>query len=246
MENAAFVGLSRQVALQRAMDVVAQNVANMSTTGYKAEQVRFREVLTTTDPTAKVGRQIDFVIDQGLVRDMKDGGLSRTGNTYDVAIAGEGYFTIQTPDGPRYTRNGNFTVDNNGRLVTNEGRPVLNTNDQPITIPATAGDVVITGDGTISSANNAISKIKVVTFNAPQNLDRKSDSLYAGHDSDPARAIARPRIIQGTLETSNVQPVVEMTRMIQVQRAYESTKSLVDTTQQMSSDAVRRLGQKGA
>jgi flagellar basal-body rod protein FlgF len=246
MENAAFVGLSRQVALQRAMDVVAQNVANMSTTGYKAEQVRFREVLTTTDPTAKVGRQIDFVIDQGLVRDMKDGGLSRTGNTYDVAIAGEGYFTIQTPDGPRYTRNGNFTVDNNGRLVTNEGRPVLNTNDQPITIPATAGEVVITGDGTISSANNAISKIKVVTFNAPQNLDRKSDSLYAGHDSDPARAIARPRIIQGTLETSNVQPVVEMTRMIQVQRAYESTKSLVDTTQQMSSDAVRRLGQKGA
>jgi flagellar basal-body rod protein FlgF len=246
MDNAAIIGLSRQAALQRSLDVVAQNVANMNTTGFKAEQVRFREVLTTTDPTAKIGRQINFVIDQGLVRDLKEGGLARTGNTYDVAIAGDGYFAIQTPDGPRYTRNGNFTVDTNGRLVTSEGRPVLNTNDQPITIPATAGEVVIAGDGTISSGTNQISKIKVMNFDKPQNLDRIADGLYKASVADPGRPIQRPRMIQGTLEQSNVQPVVEMTRLIGVQRAYEGARSLVDTANQMSTDAIRRLGQRAA
>jgi flagellar basal-body rod protein FlgF len=246
MENAGFIGLSRQVALEHAMDVVAQNVANINTTGYKGEHIRFREFIETTDPTAKIGRTMDFVIDQGMVRDLKDGAMQKTGNTYDVAIAGNGFFPIRTADGTQYTRNGNFTVNNNSQLVTSEGRAVLGDNDQPITIPANAGEVVIAGDGTISSGTARIGKIKVVTFNQPQNLDRRSDGLYVAHDSDPARTVARPNIIQGVLEASNVQPVMEITKKISVQRAYEGAKTLVDTVSQISADATRRLGQRAA
>lgn len=246
MENAAFVGLSRQVALERAMDVVAQNVANLNTTGYKGEQVRFREFIETTDPTAKVGRKIDFVIDQGLVRNMAEGGLEKTGNTFDVAIAGDGFFAIQTDNGPRYTRNGNFTLDVNGQLVTSEGRAVLGDNGRPITVPRGAGEVTIAGDGTISGAQGRIGKLRVVNFDNPQALDRRGDSLFEAYESNPPRDIARPKVIQGTLERSNVQPVLEMTRMIQIQRSYESAKTLVDTVNQVSSDAVRKLGQRVA
>jgi len=246
MQLAGYVGLSRQVALESAMDAVAQNVANINTTGYKAEQVRFREFIETTDSTAKVGRKIDFVIDQGMVRDLRDGAMQKTGNTFDLAIAGEGYFAIGTTDGTRFTRNGSFTLNNNGQLVTSQNRPVLADNDQPITIPPNAGDILISGDGTISSGTNRIAKIKVVTFDKPQNLDRRPDSLYEAHVSDPGRPLARPKMVQGTLEGSNVQAITEMTRMIQVQRSYEGAKNLVEAANQMTADAARRLGQRAA
>ena len=250
MQTAGLIALSRQSALERSIDAIAQNVANMNTSGYKAQHIRFREYIEQPDPTAQVGRKVDFVIDQGMIPNFQPGAFESTGNPLDLAIKGNGFFAIRTPNGERYTRDGNFTLDVNGQLITSTGQPVLGTNSQPINIPRTAGDVTIAPDGTISATANGTStqlgQLRVVTFTDPQKLERDGDTLFSAYPTNPPQADQNPQVAQSMLEKSNVQSVVEMTRLIGAQRSYEAAKTLNDTVNNLSQTAVQRLGQRAA
>src|SRR6185503_11416178 len=152
MENTLLVGLSRQVALGRQLDVVANNVANINTTGFKSDGSIFEEFIA---PTARengfrgADRSVRFVNDRGIWHDMAQGAMQQTGNPLDVAIDGQGFFTVQAPGGDRYTRNGAFQISSTGQLVSSEGMPVLGENG-PITFQPGDRNVMISKDGRVT------------------------------------------------------------------------------------------------
>jgi flagellar basal-body rod protein FlgF len=245
MENTLYVALSRQMALRREMDIIANNMANMTTTAFKGEKPLFQEYLMGTgespaiDPTSN--GQIAFVEDYGVLRNTAPGTMEQTGNPTDLALQGDGFLVIQTPDGERYTRNGHFTVDPNGRLVTREGLQVLGQTGQGITLPRDAGPPVIAPDGTISAGGQVIGQLRIVEFANLQDLRKEGDSLFSslpGNDPTPA---AKTTVEQGMMEGSNVQPVIEMTRMIEVSRSYQQIQALLSAQQDLQTSAIEKL-----
>jgi flagellar basal-body rod protein FlgF len=241
MENAQLIGLSRQIALQRQMDVVANNMANLNTTGFKAEQLLFEEYLM---PVAKdrdfafPDQRLSYTEDWATIHDMSPGSINETGNPLDVALDGEGFLTVQTADGERYTKAGSLAIDPTGTLVDLEGNPVLSELG-PINFTATDTDISITADGTIATNDGVKGKLKVVEFADPQAATREGLNLWAGGDP---QAATQTRVVQGAVERSNVSGISEMTEMIRVQRAYESAASMQDKQDEMRRSAIQRLG----
>ncbi|MDF1721314.1 MAG: flagellar basal-body rod protein FlgF [Minwuia sp.] len=237
IENAILVGLSRQVALRRQMDIVANNIANMNTVGFRAEQVMFREFLVDT----KEGDKISYVQDFGVAMDVADGPLQSTSNPLDVAISGPGYLTVQTADGEKYTRNGHLRLDDQGRLVTQDGNPVLDVEGKEIEFADPTVRLDISRDGTITAADGETFRLQVVGFDNQQDLDKAEGGLY---ETDQAPfEIEDPQVLQGMLESSNVNAITEMTRMITVQRSYEAMQQMVKSDHDIQRDAIGRLGQ---
>jgi len=242
MENAQLIGLSRQMALQRQMDVVANNMANLNTTGFKAEQLLFEEYQM---PVAKdrdfafADQRLSFTEDWTTIHDMSAGAVTDTGNPLDVALDGEGFITVQTPDGERYTKAGSLAIDATGTLVDLQGNPVMSELG-PIHFTATETDISISADGTIASSEGIKGKLKVVEFADPQAATREGNNLWAGGDPQPA---TETRVVQGAVEKSNVSGIAEMTEMIRVQRAYESAASMQDKQDEMRRTAIQRLAQ---
>ena len=243
MENASFIGMSRQMVLRRQMDLVANNIANMNTPAYKGERMVFVEYLApTTDGT------LSYVQDIAQVRDTSEGSFTATGNPLDVAIRGDGYFTVNTPLGDRYTRNGRFSLDPTGRLVTSDGYAVMDSNNQPIVIPEDATDVEIADDGSISTStavvpriSNQLGQLNLVKFANDQDLTKTGSGLYSTQQApQPATAAA---VIQGMVEESNVQPVMEITRMIATQRAHDQAGTLINANDEMLQLAIQKLTQ---
>ena len=245
MENTLYVALSRQMALRREMEIISNNMANMSTAAYKAERPMFRTFLEgrgedpTVDPAD--GGAIAFVHDYGTARDLAAGSIVPTANPTDLAIKGEGYFAVQTADGERFTRDGHFTVDAGGRLVTRDGNPVLGANGQPLILPRDGEPPVIAADGTVSAGNVPVGRLRLVAFDNPRLLAKEGSGLLA------APADAEPRtgdvqVIQDMVEESNVQPIVEMTRMIDVSRGYQTMQTLMNTQQDLLRSAIEKLG----
>lgn len=241
MLNAELIGLSGQVALQREMDVVANNIANINTSGYKSQTVLFEEYLMpVAEATAfKTSDQtLRYVQDWATYRDVEQGRILPTGNPLDVAIEGEGYLVVQTPNGERYTRNGALKINSIGELVTNEGYKILGTGGQ-IAIGNDDIDLTIASDGTISSTNGQIGKLRIVSFANEQALKREGSSLYSG---DNPTEITTPRIAQGLLEKSNVEPVHEIARMIEITRSYEMQSRMIADAANLRRTAIERLG----
>lgn len=233
------------MVLERQMDLIANNIANFSTPAFKGERMVFIEYLA---PTAE-GEDLSYVQDIAQVRNLAEGSLTTTGNTYDLAIKGNGYFAVDTPLGQRYTRNGHFTTDDAGQLTTSDGNLVLDTSDQPIIIPEDAVNVTIALDGSISAGtseafetSNEIAQVKLVAFANEQDLDEVGSGLYTtGQQPLPA---ADSVVYQGMVEESNVQPVLEITRMIATHRAYEATVNLLeaaDELERMAIDVLTRV-----
>jgi len=241
MDNVSLLSLSYQLAAFRSMDVIANNIANASTPGYKRESARFEEFVQQVKPseTQKGGQTLSFVKDAGVLRDLSGGRLENTGARYDVAINGDGYFAVQTAAGERYTRNGHFTLNADGNIVTESGDPVLG-DGGPITIAPDDGDISIGTDGTISGKNGQIGKMRLVDFANPRDLQKQGDSLYS--TSQTANPATGAVLAQGMLEGSNVQPVVEISRMIEVMRSYEATSTLEKSAADMKRQAVQKLG----
>lgn len=241
MQNATYIALSSQMALQRQMDVVANNLANMSTPAFKGEEMLFSQYVV--QPQRSV--PLDYVEDSGTVRDMKQGPISKTGNPLDLAIEGQGWFAVQTPLGARYTRNGHFQLDANGQIVTGDGYPVLNDAGQPIVIPADSQGITVAEDGTISasvdSAQTTLGKLQVVDFPAPQAVTPAANGLWVT-DQTPQPA-ADAKLQQGMIEESNVQPIVEITRMLAVSRASGTIKDFLDEEDQRRNNAIDKLSQ---
>lgn len=237
IENAILVGLSRQVALRRQMDIVANNIANMNTVGFRAEQVMFREFLVDT----KEGDKISYVQDFGVAMDLADGPLQTTSNPLDVAISGLGYLVVQTADGEKYTRNGHLRLDDQGRLVTQDGNPILDEEGKEIEFEDPTVSIDIARDGTITAADGETYRLQVVGFDNQQDLNKAEGGLY---ETDQAPfEIDAPQIMQGMLESSNVNAITEMTRMISVQRSYEAMQQMVKSDHDIQRDAIGRLGQ---
>ena len=242
MDNALLVSLSQQLAAYRSMDVIANNLANLSTPAFKRETVKFEEVIQQVQPSGdQSGPQtLSFVQDKGVVRDLSEGRLDRTGAPYDLAVNGNGYFVVQTGVGERYTRNGHLTLNGDGQLITDGGDPILG-DGGPIAVTVDDGDIHIAADGTISGKQGEMGKFRVVDFADERALQKEGDSLYSTAQSPPAAA-ASTRIMQGTLETSNVEPVIEISRMIDVMRAYQATSTLAQSQDDLKRQAITKLG----
>lgn len=236
MDNAGYVGLTRIKGLDDELRAVANNIANISTTGFRAEKVVFAEVVV---PVNSDGGSLSMAQPRAHFTDPSPGGLRLTGGTLDLAIEGDGYFQLQTGEGPRLTRAGNFVRTAEGVVVTPEGDTLLDAGGAPVVIPPGVADVAIAGDGTISADGEPVGQIGLFTA-PPETMLRESGVRFR---ADGAIAPAQnARLAQGYLEESNVNPVVELSRMIEVQRAYELGQSLLDSEDQRLGEAIRTLG----
>ena len=247
MDNSLLVSLSQQLAAYRSMDVIANNLANVSTPGFKRESAKFEEFVTKVAPSeGQTGMQsVSFVKDAGISRDISQGNIQATGAPFDLAINGNGYFVVQTQAGLRYTRDGHFSLDAGGNLVTSEGYQVQG-DGGAITIAPTDGDINIAPDGTISSVvrgvGNQLGKVKVVDFANDDALTKEGANLYS--TSQTANTAVGTTMRQGALEGSNVQPVIEISKMIEVMRAYEATATLSKSQEDLMRQAIQTLGQQ--
>jgi flagellar basal-body rod protein FlgF len=240
MENPTYIALSRARTIARDMTSVANNIANASTNGFRAERTLFQEHLAKTGPVGQRER-ISFVDDVGLYRDTREGPLEVTNNTLDLAIRGAGYLVVRTPGQDMYTRSGRFQVDANRQIVTADGYPIVGVNDAPITLQAGAdiSSIRIQGDGAMTSNVGAVGQIQMVQFADEQIMRKASSGMYAT-DQAPLPA-SRASLLQGSLEGSNVQPVMEMTRMMEMLRDYQSAQKLVDSEHERQRTAINRL-----
>ncbi len=223
MDNAIYASLTRQAGLMSEMRAIANNIANASTTGFRKEGVVFAEhvkALGTAEPSLSMASA------SGRLVSLDQGGLSRTGGSFDLAIEGDGFFMIQTPSGPQLTRAGNFTPSAEGELVTADGHAVLDTGGSPIPVPPGTRAFAVAQDGTLSADGVPVSRIGVFGAADPSQL------IHAGNNRFSVNGTPEPvedaRIFQGFLEESNVSPITEIARMIEVQRAYEMGQSFLD------------------
>lgn len=242
MDNAIYVGVSRQMVLRREMDIIANNIANLDTTGFKVESLMHK-----TDPAAPAYTQggpspVKFVAGDMVARDFGQGALNKTGAPLDMAIEGEGFFQIQTPNGPRFTRDGRFTTDGTGRLVTQNGLAVLDDGGGEILIDPEKGQVAIGADGTMSQGDERVGKVGMYTFANQSALEKSGDNTFRNASNLQPQPATTAKLRQGHLETSNVKAVLEITRMVEVSRAYESTAKMIDSEAELSRRSVERLG----
>jgi flagellar basal-body rod protein FlgF len=235
MESTAHIALSRQMVLGRQLEVLAHNVANATASGFKAETLLLEPVAVA----AGRHQRLAFVQDVGMVRDLDPGPIIATGNPLDLAIEGPGYFSVETDQGVRYTRSGQFRLDDQGELSTANGATVLDDGGAALALPVDAGPITIAADGTVSSAAGIAGRIELVTFADEQRLSKVGDGLYRT-DQTPQPA-SESRLVQGSLEGSNVQPIIEMTRMMATVRAYQGTQRLLDTHHELQRRAIERM-----
>ena len=239
MNTAIYVGLSRQTTLQRALSVVANNIANASTPGFKLESAMVQEEKAT--PRGADG-PISYVLDTGIVRDFGQGALSTTGAPLDVAIDGDAFFAIQTQAGTRYTRDGRFTLDAQNRLVTQDGDPVLGAGGQPITLNPTAGEPSINQDGSIRQGALTSGRIEVVRFADVSVLSKEGANNFSAPQGAAPTPAPDARLHQGMVEASNVNTVLEITNLIEISRAYERVAKMMDQAGDLSNRCIERLG----
>lgn len=252
MDNALLVGLSKQVALHREMDVIANNLANLNTTGFKGESVQFEEFLSTParmDNFPMADRRVSFVQDRSTLRDDAQGPIQQTGNPLDVAISGEGYLVVDTPNGERYTRNGALSRNATGELVTSEGYRVRGAQG-PVQFDNSDTEISISRDGTISARNDNQNaergKLRLVRFDNPQNLSKEGLNLYKAGNMQPQATNEKTTIVQGAVEQSNVKPILEMGRMIDVVRSYTALSNMMTKTDDLRKTAINKLADVSA
>jgi flagellar basal-body rod protein FlgF/flagellar basal-body rod protein FlgG len=250
VENALLVGLSRQAALRRELDVIANNIANLNTGGYKADSLSFAEFTKSAargNAFAGGNRKVSFVVDQATWHDMRQGAIQQTGNPLDIAIQGSAFLAVSTPDGERYTRNGALQINAQGQLVTADGFAVLG-DSGPITFQNQDHDINISADGTIvvaegtnTATNGLRGKLKLVDFAHPERLHKDGSSNFVAPAGMTPKPATNPNVMQGAIEKSNVQSVVEMTRMLDVTRAYTNIAQMAQSQSDLRKSAIDKL-----
>jgi flagellar basal-body rod protein FlgF len=242
MDNSLYIGLSRQMVLQRQMDIIANNIANVDTTGFKVESLLLKTDSETPRPAEGPLRPLQFVASNGVARDFGQGALRATGAPLDLAIEGQGFFQVRTAQGDRLTRDGRFHLDPTGKLVTEGGAAVLDDGGGEIVLDPQKGPVSIAEDGSISQDRLKVGKVGVVDFAAAGALEKTGDNLFRNTSNASPTPAAKARVRQGMLEGANVNSVLEITRMIEVSRAYEATAKMMDSEADLSRRAVERMG----
>jgi len=246
MDNTSYVALSRQITLQRELDIASNNLANMNTTGYK-----FEELLVNSQPGAPayddpIKTPANFAYENGVGRDFRQGAMQQTGGSYDLAVEGEGaFFAVQTAQGTRYTRDGAFTTGPDGTLETQDGDPVQG-DGGPIVIDPTKGAPVISADGVVSQdfqgRSEQVGKISLVRVANMGDLSKDGHGLYELQPGATTQPATDATMRQGMLEASNVNPMTEVTHLIQINRAYTQLSNIIAQNLQLTNDAVTRLG----
>ena len=239
MENSIYTGLSLQMALQAKMDVVANNIANLNTPGYRGQNMVFTEYLAKTDNGDKPKDNLSMVLDYGHYQNMQAGPMQMTGNPLDTALQGPGWFGVQMPQGTMYTRAGNFQINVNGELVTGTGMLVSGEGGGTIVIPPEAKEIKIAKDGTVSTDAGEVGRIGVFEFANDQDLQATGNGLYKTDAA--ANPAEKTQVLQGMLEGSNVQPVLEMTRMIDVLRTYQNTQKILQNEHDRERTMIQRM-----
>lgn len=242
MDNAIYVGLSRQMMLRRELDIVANNIANADTTGFKVESLMAKTEPLAPAATAQGPRPVKFAVDAGLARDFGDGPTKRTDAPFDLAIEGPGFFKVRTAEGERYTRDGHFRMDDTGKLTTQSGDPVLGAGGAEIVIDPVNGPVSISAEGTISQGELSVGKIEVVRFDDLASLEKAGDNNYRNVSNLQPNPAPDARVRQGSLEGSNVRPIEEITRLMEITRSYERMAKMMDSEAELSRRTVERMG----
>jgi flagellar basal-body rod protein FlgF len=234
MSSGIYIATAGAVAQSTALDATANNIANATTAGFRGDRVTFREALTTA-------RSPDVeLVGAGTTRvDSQAGALTQTENPLDLALDGDGYFGVQTPNGPRYTRAGNFQLDDQRNLVTPDGFAVRGEGGAPINIPPDATAVAIGLDGTVSADGNELGKLELVRF-APTQVKREGGTLFSATGKPTAGD--PPKVRSGMLEASNVNIVRGVVDLVKVSRTYESLMRMIQGYHDVESRAARELG----
>lgn len=238
MEVGLYVALSGQLALQRRLDTIANNVANSSTTGFRTENVTFESILSgaRSGNVAYAGRgDSTFSFNSGPVQ--------QTGNPLDVALEGDVYLAVDTPNGSALTRDGRLRISSAGDLETLSGRPILDEGGAPIQVSPTGDAIVISRDGTITQGASTVGRIGLFKLPPGARVIRgEGTSLVPESAAEPVTASAGHGLVQGYLEGSNANPVMEMTRLIAVQRSFEQIAATIDQSDRRVSEAIKALG----
>ena len=249
MENALLIGLSRQTMLDRQLDVVSNNIANVNTSGFKADASMFEEYLMSgahEDNFVGSDRRVSYVQDRGTFHDFSQGASDQTRNPLDVAIDGGGFLVVQTAAGERYTRDGGLQLNGLGQLVTADGNPVLGTGG-PIVFQSTDHDVNVTPDGTITvvegsgRTDSRRGTLRLVSFTDAQKMLKEGFNLYTAGEGGAPQPDTKSRVQQGFIEKSNVNAVSEMSSMMEVSRAYTSIANLMQQQAELQKTAIQQL-----
>lgn len=235
MDSAVYATLSRQSGLMREMQVVAHNIANLGTAGFRREGVVFSEHIERMD----VGPSLSMAFATGRQIDLSEGTLAQTGGTFDFAIRGEGFFLVETPEGQRLTRAGNFSPNAAGELVSPDGHRLLDAGAAPVFVPPDAGQVTLGQDGTLSAGARPLAQIGLWQPADPLALRHEAGTLFEGGEVEPAEGAT---LLQGFVEESNVEPVTEIARMIEVQRAYEQGQAFLAREDERVRGVIQTLG----
>lgn len=238
MQNGLYVAVSAQVALQKRLETIADNIANMNTVGYRATGVSFEAEMAKAGET-----KLNYVASGKDYLSRRIGGLVKTDNPLDFAVQGDGWFAIQTPSGVAYTRDGRTRIDDSGALRTLNGDAFLDAGGAPILIDGSAGPVTVSADGMITQNGRQISAVGLFAIDPGANLKRaESSGVVPDKPATPILDFARNGVIQGAVESSNVDPVREMTRLIEVTRAFDGVAAESSFSETSLQDAIKALG----
>ncbi|MEM9839103.1 MAG: flagellar basal-body rod protein FlgF [Pseudomonadota bacterium] len=245
MDTSLYVNLSYQSSLNRRLELIANNIANVNTTAFKAERVMFDDALV------KAGRRetVAYVIDRASYTDFNTGSINQTGNQLDVAVVGDGWLSVETPDGIRYTRDGRLSISPNQELVALDGSPVLDRGGTRIVIPEQAENIAIAQSGTISVQLQGepipveIAQIGVYDFDAPQLLNREESGRFSGDVE--ATLVETPRVQQFAIESANINPIKEIIKLMELSRAYATAAKSSNDIHEQKKDSIQRLSKNG-
>jgi flagellar basal-body rod protein FlgF len=243
MDNTTAIALSRLTAQSRTIDVIAGNIANADTPGFHAERVLFSDWLSKQNGTSAPagGRTMAYTQDRATYRDQQQGSFTQTGNPLDIAIGGNGYFTVNTPNGARLTRAGNFSLGADGTVQDVSGNALLDTSGQPIQLAASDTGVQIAADGTVSSVNGQIARIGIVQPGDPNQMQAEGGRLF--RTDGATTPVDAPKLVQGAVEGSNVKPVMEMTRMMDTTRQFELVTQFIQAEADRQQTTIDKLTQ---
>ncbi|MFD1985847.1 flagellar basal-body rod protein FlgF [Mesorhizobium newzealandense] len=240
MRDSLYVALSSQIALERRLDTIADNVANASTIGFRATGVKFEDVVSGTG-----SKSVSFASSGKTYLSGAHGALTETGNPFDFAVQGDAWFAIDTPVGTVMTRDGRFSMNENGELMSIEGHPVLDAGGAPIQLDPRNGPPKAGADGSLRQNDQLVGSIGLYNFDPGENFVRYGNSgIVPARTPEPVTDRSDTGIAQGFLEESNVNPVLEITRLIMVQRAFENTAALMRQTDSSTDEAIKTLGSK--
>lgn len=244
MDSPGYIVLSRLMAQTRAVAVTANNVANADTPGFRATRPLFgtvleRQMATATPPG---GRDLAFAQDRATWRDTQPGAVATTGNPLDLALGTpDAFFAVETPRGERFTRAGRFSLNAEGQVVDPEGHAVLGTDRQPIRVPQGDSRIEVMGDGTLRTENGPAGRLRIVRFADSQQLNAEGSRLHAAPETMPPEEVARPAVVQGAVEGSNVSAVVELTRMTEELREFQFVAQMAEKEGERLGEAVERI-----